>query len=603
MEKYTDKYHPQYIPGTYSIYSSALIRHQHHLAIRRYKYLLQDLEDKDKSRIGDESTNPFINKKLMSKKHYQLSNKYNYTYSSKRKFKDIPDLKTKFGIILQPQPTNSPNDPLNWSTKRKFLHFFLILSVTALMAGLSNDASAPTDSISKLTGISYNTLNNIAGIMFLMTALSAWFYSPFDFLLGRKSVILFGLIFALFGSIWYAKMEYNGDAYGSQILIGFGAGSIAAHAQLCLASIFYRHQLGAVITIYNLAFSLGTYLGPLVANYISEKRTFRWVGWSGSIASAILLVLTIFLFEEDSFDYLKFNNNKTDDLTLNLSLIQNNLLSNDESNDLILLGYNDEPKNYWERIILFTLPKNEKYHNIKNFLFHYFKLLIIPIKCMLFPPVVYAGCMCGLQNAILSFYLTTEDTLSTEEFNFSTSDIALMNIPCIIGSIIGCLYAGSMTDYFILWMARKRNGIVESEYRLYFAFLSGSIGAAGLLMFGLGISRVLNWRVIYVGLGFISYMFSSSNNIAMLYVMDTYRELILETLVCVAFINNIIGCIFTFACSPWLDASGTENTYIALATITLGIMYASGLFIYWGKSWRKMTHEMYVRLVEIKNDH
>lgn len=549
--------------------------------------------------------------KRVRKKYKQLSNNYNYKFNPKRSLEDIPDLKTRYGVILQPQPTNSINDPLNWSKLRKSLHSLILFLVTAFTAALTNDASAPTDSINEITNISYTTLNDSAGILFVSIAISTWLYSPLDCLIGRKIVIIIGILFAFFGSIWYARIMNDGDSYGSQVLTGFSLGCADAHVQLCLASIFFRHQLGSIITIYNLAYSLGTYLGPLCANYISFDKTFRWVGWSGAIASAIIFLIIIFLFEENSFDYSKYTY-KIDDFTLNLGFVQNGVMSNEESDTALLQGYFDKPNNYFERQSPFKFEKlkikyyynnsNNIYLSIKSFIYDYIKLLYIPIRCLFFPPVIYAGLICGLQNAILTFYLTTEDTLLYDEpFNYSSSQVALMNIPCIIGSIIGCLYAGSLTDYFILWMARKKNGIVESEFRLYFAFLSGTIGAIGLLMFGFGISRNLNWRVFYVGLGFISYMFSSSNNLAILYVMDTYRELILETLVGVAFINNIIGCIFTFACSPWLDESGTENTYIALAVITLGIMYSSGGFIYFGQKWRKDTHRTYVKLSEMKN--
>lgn len=604
MEKYTDRYHPQFIPGTYSIYSSAVIRHQHHMAIKRYRYLLAEINNNDEAnneQEAEQSVGPST--RLSKKKYRELSNSYNYKYSPKRPLGDIPDLKTRYGVILQPQPTNSRNDPLNWSKRRKTLHSLILLLVTAFTAALSNDASAPTDSINAITGISYDLLNDSAGVLFVSIVVSTWLYSPFDYLLGRKSVILFGAIFAFFSSIWYALMNDGGDSYGSQVLTGFSFGCADAHVQLCFASIFFRHQLGAIITIYNLAYSLGTYLGPLCANFISFDRTFRWVGWSGAIASGVLILIVLFLFEENSFDYAKYSH-RVDDLTLNLGFVQNGVISNEESDDALTQGYFDKPFSYLERYKPFRLPKDPQCRTLLGFVKHYFQLLLIPVRCIVFPPVIYAGCICGLQNAILTFYLTTEDTmLYSDPFNYSSAQVALMNIPCIIGSVIGCLYAGSMTDYFILWMARKNSGIVESEFRLYFAFLSGTVGAVGLLMFGFGISRNMDWRVFYIGLAFISYMFSSSTNLAMLYVMDTYRELTLEVLVCVAFINNIIGCIFTFACSPWLQSSGTENTYIALAVISLGVMHSSGGFIYFGKRWRKRTHAAYVRLAEIKADY
>lgn len=48
-------------------------------------------------------------------------------------------------IVLTPPPTNSPNDPINWSPWRKYWHSSLVLFVTALTAATSNDAGSAAD--------------------------------------------------------------------------------------------------------------------------------------------------------------------------------------------------------------------------------------------------------------------------------------------------------------------------------------------------------------------------------------------------------------------------------------------------------------------------
>ncbi|KAG7885806.1 hypothetical protein KL938_000838 [Ogataea parapolymorpha] len=555
MEKYTDIYHPQYIPGTYSIYTSAILHH---------------------------------------KQLQKTSTPKNYAYNRNTPLEDIPDLKSKYGVILLPQPSNSFNDPLNWPSWKKSLQFFILLLITAFTAAIANDASAPQDSINELTGIDYGWLNNSAGVLFVSIAVSVWLYGPLASLCGRRITYVLGLLFALFGSIWYARIRHKGDIFGSQVLIGFAEGSTEAQVQLSMSSIFFKHQLGAVVTIYILATSLGTYLGPLIANIIAENRDFTWVGWSGAIASGICLLMVLFLLEEDYFDYSRFAYHSQNSL-LNRSLQTHGIVSNEQDDDF---GYHDAPATWKQRYSLLSAWKDR---SVQDFIKQYAKLLIYNFRCFWFPPVIFGGLIWGFQSAVLSFYLTTQDTdLYGEPFNYSARRIALMNIPCIIGSFIGCIYAGSLTDYFVLWVARKNNGIVESEFRLFFAFLSGIVGSVGLLMFGFGVSRGLDWRVIYVGLAMIAYLFSSAGNLAMLYVIGTYDQLILETLIAVEVINNIIGCIFTFACSPWLERSGTEATYVALAVLNLFFMFLSLPLMVYGKRWRKATKSSYIRMIEAR---
>lgn len=529
--------------------------------------------------------------------------RYWYRYNKETPLEEIPSLKTRYGMVLWPQPTNSPNDPLNWSQWRKGMQFVLLMLFTGMGGALTNDASAPTDYINAATGISYDALNDSAGILFVAIAISTWIYAPLDVLIGRKAVVVTGLLLFITGSVWYAKLENTGDVYGSQLLLGLGAGATEAHVQLCLASIFFRHQLGAVITIYNFSYAVGTYVGPLAANLETDASNFRWVGWSGAIAAAGLLVLVLLFFEKTSFDYTRFKI-RYDDFSMNLSLMQYGIISQSETAEALNLGYYDRPWGLAKRIWPLKITRDPRCRTWTGFFMQYLTLLSLPIRCIWFPPVLYAGVLCGLQNALLTFYLTTEDNLLYDPpFNYSGNAVAIMNVPCIIGSVIGSLYAGSITDYFVLWLARKRGGEVESEYRLMFSFLSGTLGGTGLLMFGFGIARNLDWRVFYVGLGFIAYMFSSALNLAMLYVLDTYQELILETLVGVSMINNLIGCIFTFACSPWLSSAGTENTYIVLAVISVVCMYFSAALMVYGKRWRAQTKLTYVRLANIKQSY
>ena len=62
-----------------------------------------------------------------------------------------------------PQPTSSPNDPLNWSPFRKFAQLTLLSFITALTAATSNDAGATQDSLNEIYGISYDSMNTGAG--------------------------------------------------------------------------------------------------------------------------------------------------------------------------------------------------------------------------------------------------------------------------------------------------------------------------------------------------------------------------------------------------------------------------------------------------------
>ncbi|SCU79313.1 LAFA_0B02212g1_1 [Lachancea sp. 'fantastica'] len=576
MDRYTNIHHPDYVPGTFNIYSS------------------QSLEN-------------------------------GVIYESTLR-------KTDAGVVLIPQPSESPNDPLNWTRWRKMLHFGLMAFITAFTAATSNDAGAAQDSLNEIYGISYNSMNTGAGVLFLGIGWATLFLAPLANLYGRKITYIICTVLGLSGAIWFACASKTRDTIWSQLFVGISESCAEAQVQLSLSDIFYQHQLGSVLTVYILATSVGTFLGPLVAGYIAGMTSFRWVGWSAAIISGALLIFIVFGCEETYFDRNKYLTPTSKRASGRSSNEKQNLIaalekSDDQkgtrkdiepttsqkvekSNDVVqsieasfedfklIEGSEEKMKPYHRRISLITKATNLRGFGVKQ----YFQYLALNMRMFLFPPVWLSGFFWGIQDVFLTFYLTTEDTAYYDPpWNYSDYGVAIMNVPTLIGAVIGCIYAGVVSDHFVLWMARRNDGILEAEYRLLFSFATAIIGPAGLLMFGIGTARELPWQVIYVGLGFIGFSWGCSGDIAMAYLMDCYPDMVLEGMVCTAIINNTISCIFTFVCSDWLDASGTENTYIALAVINFGIaLFAVPVYI-WGKKIRTVTKRWYVGSISVRD--
>jgi MFS family permease len=122
----------------------------------------------------------------------------------------------------------------------------------------------------------------------------------------------------------------------------------------------------------------------------------------------------------------------------------------------------------------------------------------------------------------------------------------MMNIPTLIGAIIGCYYGGWFSDKFVEWYARRNNNVFEAEHRLWLMYPAAFIGSAGLMLFGIGTDMGMNWPAPYVGLGMIGFGWGCAGDLSLAYLQDAYPEMVLEGMVGVSVINNSIGCIFTF---------------------------------------------------------
>jgi hypothetical protein len=98
-------------------------------------------------------------------------------------------------IILQPRPTDDPNDPLNWPKYQKIINYFLA-SFYAMMVFAFVNATSPTwGPMGDELGFSSETLTNTYAIGCATLAVGAPMLIPFALKYGSRPVYVFSSIF------------------------------------------------------------------------------------------------------------------------------------------------------------------------------------------------------------------------------------------------------------------------------------------------------------------------------------------------------------------------------------------------------------------------
>lgn len=103
------------------------------------------------------------------------------------------------------------------------------------------------------------------------------------------------------------------------------------------------------------------------------------------------------------------------------------------------------------------------------------------------------------------------------------------------------LYTGRFGDWFVLQVARREQGIVESEYRLWLFSLSLILVPGGLVLWGVGAAHSVHWFGLIIAMGILGFTSSLGLQLSISYCIDSYRELSGEAVVTMILIRNTMS--------------------------------------------------------------
>lgn len=142
-----------------------------------------------------------------------------------------------------------------------------------------------------------------------------------------------------------------------------------------------------------------------------------------------------------------------------------------------------------------------------------------------FPAFMYSAVIYGSLLAWFSVVVSVYSSYFTlPPYNFSAQGVGLMNLAPFIGSVIGSAYGGLLSDWLIVFLSRRNNGIYEPEMRLWLALPAVLTTPGSILFFGLPTAQGLPWIIPAIGAGVFGFSFASLADIALTYAMDSYQE-------------------------------------------------------------------------------
>lgn len=208
-------------------------------------------------------------------------------------------------IVLQPRPTDNPNDPLNWKRWQKTINYTLACFYAMMVTAFINATSPTWGPLAEELNFSDATLTNTYAIGCATLAVGPPMLIPFALKLGLRPVYVISSICQFAVSIWAARTMTAADWWGvNSVQCWLGALSNVL-IQMTIADIYFVHQRGLKNAIYVWAEQVGGSLAIVAAGFITTNQGWRWVWWWCTIFFGVQFIAFFFAFEESKFVHVE----------------------------------------------------------------------------------------------------------------------------------------------------------------------------------------------------------------------------------------------------------------------------------------------------------
>lgn len=535
-------------------------------------------------------------------------------------------------IILVPKPSSDPNDPLNWSQPFKVyvavVTCFGMLMCTFLAAG-------PTVALVQIAKDFSNGSPNLEAVIpqvaffFTTSALTQGtgnlLWQPLINKYGRRPIYIISFAGYFATAIWCGITSNFTSELVGRIFLGFFSGAGECLGPATISDIFFLHERGTMMAMYNFATGSGVSIGIIISGFIVVNNSWRVIYTVGAIMIGVLLVFIVFTIPETAYNRSYDDSepgdifdNKKNPYRLSLSIILNDAEKArvqqyyDENNRLAEMNNVDEnpairrleervrrleatvlsnpqysalnqplKKSFWSKLSLFT---GETY--TKDSLW---KMFIRPFGLVLMPPVMWATLV---MSATIGFSVALSSTFANDfarVYNFSAFQAGLGFFGSLIGGIIAIPAGGPVGEAVANYFTIRNRGIREPEFRLPAMVISMITAPLALILYGVGLEYKLPFMVPIFGLSLLTFSIGQGINISFVYTLDAYGPVRGEVTIAQLAFKSVIGFGLSATTNSWIAGSGELVALSEMAAISFFVLALWVPMFFWGARLRRWS--------------
>lgn len=444
-------------------------------------------------------------------------------------------------ILLVPQPSDDPNDPLNLPRWQRDIIVFILSLFSVLATTLSPLLAANSLVIAVEMRITISQAALLTGWHLLAVGIVGLVCVPLASKYGKRHLYLIGALLTIISCAAAGQTPYDapGSHYGYKYLIAWrvvqGAG-LAPFEGLVNASVgdlFFVHERGKRMALSNLAIFGGAFFTPVICGVITDEIGWRWAFNLVAILTGAMFPLLFFFVPETAFrrhevaDASGFENTMTASVANRTSehspdSTPNNSYYETKEADVTTTGLSSTPvptkKPYWRTLLPFNGAKTDA---------SLLKLFLRPFPLFLQPGIIWAML---IQGTIIGWTVLIGIVLAAVFYSpplwFTPRETGYSYAAAFIGALVGFAISGLLSDSTARWMTRANRGVFEPEFRMLLVIPCFVLGCAGLYGFGYTSNDLekYNWIGPVVFFGFEVAGMVCGAVASALYIADAHRK-------------------------------------------------------------------------------
>ncbi|PWI74738.1 hypothetical protein PCL_08052 [Purpureocillium lilacinum] len=453
--------------------------------------------------------------------------------------------------VLIPQPLDTPDDPLTWSSRRKWA----LVAIMAYIAFLA-DYTGGTAIITVIPQSFEWHLSQaevqraVVGNLFTIGACGL-FVVPLAAYFGRWPVTF------IFQTVMVATCAWSGAATSFQsylaarIINGFFCSVGQGGALMWIKDLFFFHEHPRVINFIEFSIILSPYIGPLIACFIVSDVDWRWAFWVCTILSGIGWIAVLFL-DETLFD---------------------------RKAPAVPRGP------YLGRLLGAQQSRSWKHRSLTQ-------CLARPVIAITKLPVLLILVYYFLNFAWVIGVNTTIAIWLTNIYGFDTRGLGYFYFFGIVGVLAGWFAGHFLHDAIGRFYTRRHAGRLDPEARLIITYPATLILCVSLILLGQGFEHHWHYMVLAVVAALQCFGVMIVTTAINAYLLDCYPEGSGEVSAWVTASRNWAGFMATYIQIEWVERGGPAKALGAQAGITFVSIFFIVVLQMYGQRLRRWQGKM-----------